>query len=297
MSSMLDKYNKMATEQNKVMQTVTSFIKEAFPFLILIVNILVAVVLSLYDPTLKNPWGPEFFVRLFTNIVSTMVCYSCFVNFGEKNEKMTSTAYAENVRRWGIMSGRIRQNYSEKFMAYCRKQVEIEREELRHYYILNNTMITIEEYETRFKKLSDEQVDKLVASGEIHKKEAKYIKKANEVRYLKPINPILILCGVNKMSLNDVGRDGMRASLKAIAMRPALMFVISTVGAMLGATWKGIDSASAVFNIVWSVLMIVFASYTGYTTGVDSGRKEMDKIKARIFFLERFNAEEGITEQ
>lgn len=297
MSSMLEKYNKAATEQNKIVQAVTAFIKEAFPFVILIVNVLVAVVLSLYDPTLKNPWSPEFFVRLFTNILSTMVCYSCFVTFGEKNEKLTSPSYADNVKKWSFLSGKIRQNYSDKFMAFCRKQVEIEREELRHFHILNNTMITIEEYENRFKKLSDEELDKLVAGGELHEKEAKYIKKANAVRYLKPINPILILCGVNKMNLNDVGRDGINSSVLAIAMRPALMFVISTVGAMLGATWKGIDSASAVFNIVWSVLMIVLASYTGYTAGVDSGRKEMDKIKARIFFIERFNAEEGITEQ
>lgn len=297
MSSMLEKYNKMASDQNKVMQAVTAFVKEAFPFVILVTNIVVVVIFSLYDPTLQNPWTPEFFVRLFINIISTMVCYSCFVNFGEKNEKLTSSSYAENVKRWSTMSGKVRQNYADKFMAYCRKQVEIEREELRHFYILNNTMITIEEYENRFKKLSDEQIDKLVLSGEIHQKEAKYIKKANEIRYLKPINPILILCGVNKMSLNDVGRDGVSSSIKAIAMRPALMFVVSTVGAMLGGMWKGIDSASSVFNIVWSVLMIVFASYTGYTAGVDSGRKEMDKIKARIFFLERFNAEEGITEQ
>ena len=295
--SMLDKYNKVANDQSKAMQAVTEFVREALPFLILVVNILVTVVLSLYDPTLKNPWSPEFFVRLLTNITSTMVCYSCFVHFGEKNEKLTSAAYSENLKKWGAMSGKIRQNYADKFMAYCRKQVEIEREELRHYYILNNTMISVAEYEEQFKKLTNEQIDKLVAHGALHVKEAKYIKKANSVRYLKPINPILILCGVNKMNLNDVGRDGTSSSVKAIAMRPAIMFVMSTMGAMLGASWKGIDSASAVFNIVWSVLMIVLASYTGYSAGVDAGRKEMDKIKARIFFLERFNAEEGFTEQ
>lgn len=295
--SLLDKYEKVAAEQSKVMQVVTTIAKESLPFIILLINVVVSIVFSLYDPSLKNPWTPDFFVRLLTNILSTMLCYSCFVSYGEKNAKMGSEAYAKNLKRWSEISNTVRNGSSTSFMEYCRKQVEIERAELRHYYILNYTMITIEEYEEKYKKLSDEAIDKLVASGELHKREAKYLKKANKPRYLKPINPILILCGVNKLNLNDVGRDGMSASAMSIAMRPAFMFAVSTLGAMLSATWKGIDSASAVFHIVWSVLMIILASITGYTSGTDAGNKEHDKIKARIFFLERYISAEEKTEQ
>lgn len=290
--SWLDKYNDISNKQNKAMQIITVVVREMLPFIILVLNVVVAIVFSLYDPLLKNPWTPEFWIRLITNVMSTMLCYSCFVKYGEKNTKLGSESYSTNLKTWGAMSGEIRQHKADKFIAYCRKQVEKEREDIRHFFILNYTMISIDEYETNYRKLSDEQIDAMVAKGELHKKEGKYIKKANKSRYLKPINPILILCGVNKMNLNDVGRDGISASTWSILARPALMFAVSTLGAMLGATWKGIDSASAVFNIVWSVLMIVLASITGYSAGAEAGRKEMDKIKARIFFIERFNAEE-----
>lgn len=290
--SMLDKYNKFASEQNKAMQVVTTILRDSLPFVILVLNIIASVLMSLFDPTLQNPWSADFFIRLFMNMLTTMVCYSCFVNYGEKNEKLNSETYSANVKRWSEMSGKIRQSCTEKFMLYCRKQVEIEREDIRHFYILNYTMITLEEYDSKYKRLCEEEIDKLVLKGELHRKEAKYIKKANKSRYLKPINPILILCGVNKMNLNDVGRDGMSSATAAIVTRPFLMFALSTFGAMLGATWRGIDSASAFFNIIYSVLMIVIASITGYSAGTDAGRKEMDKIKARIFFIEKFNSEQ-----
>ena len=290
--SMLDKYNKIATEQGKAMKAVTEILKDALPFVILVFNIIVSVFMSLYDTSLQNPWTPEFFFKLFMNLLTTMLCYSCFVSYGEKNEKLSSKTYPENLRVWSEMSGVVRQHKSDEFIEYCRKQVEVEREETRHYYILNYTMISVNEYEERYKRLTDEEIDKLAEKGELHRKEARYIKKANKVIYIKPINPVLILCGVNKLNINDVGRDGTSSALRAIAFRPALMFTISTIGAMLSASWKGIDSASAVFGIVWSVLMIVLASITGYSAGADAGRKEMDKIKARIFFIERFNASE-----
>jgi hypothetical protein len=158
-------------------------------------------------------------------------------------------------------------------------------------------MITLEEYESKYKRLHDEEIDKLVEKGALHRKEAKYIKRANKTRYLKPINPLLILCGVNKLNLNDVGRDGMNAATVAIITRPVYMFLLTTVVTMFSGYWKGLDGASAVFDIIYSVMMIVIASITGYSAGADAGRKEHDKIKGRIFFLERYLATEEKAEQ
>lgn len=292
MSRLIGEYDKIANEQNKVMQAITAFVKDSLPFLILLLNIVVAVTSRLFSTGLQNPFTADFFIELFTNMLTTMVCYSCFVKYGEKNEKLSSTAYAKNLDRWKQMSGEVRSHSSEKFISYCRKQVEAEREEIRHVCILNHTMLTIEEYERDYKKLSDEEVDKLVTQGKLHRKEAKYIKRANATRQLKPINPILILCGVNKMNINDVGRDGMSASTLAIMTRPVYMFVMTTVVTMFSGYWKGLDGASAVFDIIYSALMIVIASITGYSAGADAGRKEHDRIKGRIFFLERYLATE-----
>ena len=297
MSELLNKYNSVASKQNKAMQVITTVIRDSLPFLILLLNIVVAVTSRLFTTGLQNPFTADFFVELFTNTLTTMVCYSCFVKYGEKNEKLESKSYASNLERWQKMSGDVRNHSSEKFILYCRKQVEIEREEIRHFYILNYTMLTIEEYERDYKKLSDVEIDKLVQQGKLNGKEARYIKKANASRYLKPINPLVILCGVNKMNLNDVGRDGMSAATVAILTRPVFMFALTTIVTMFSGYWKGIDDASAVFDIVYSALMIVISSITGYSAGADAGRKEHDKIKGRIFFLERYLAEEGKAEQ
>lgn len=292
MSDLMEKYNKIASDKNKAMQVITEFVKDSLPFLVLLLNIVVAVTSRLFATDLQNPFSADFFIELFTNMLTTMVCYSCFVKYGEKNEKLQSKTYASNMERWKVMSGQVRSQCSDRFIAYCRKQVDLEREELRHVCILNHTMLTIEQYEKDYKKLSDDEIDKLVAKGELHRKEAKYIKRANAVRPLKPINPILILCGVNKMNLNDVGRDGMNASTLAIMSRPVYMFVLTTVVTMFGGYWKGLDGASAVFDIIYSALMIVIASIAGYSAGADAGRKEQDKVKGRIFFLERYLATE-----
>ena len=295
--SLLDKYNDFASKQNKAMQVITTVVRDSLPFLILLLNVVVAVLTRLFDTDIQNPFNADFFIELFTNTLTTMVCYSCFVKYGEKNEKLSNTAYASNMERWKEMSGKVRNQSSDKFIAYCRKQVEIEREDIRHFHILNHTMITIEEYENQYKRLSDEEIDKLVGKGALHRKEARYIKRANKTRYLKPINPILILCGVNKMNLNDVGRDGLNAATMAIITRPVYMFLLTTVVTMFSGYWKGLDGASAVFDIIYSVMMIVIASITGYSAGADAGRKEHDKIKGRIFFLERYLATEEKAEQ
>lgn len=297
MSDLLNKYEHIASEKNKAVQAITAFVKDALPFLILLLNIIVAVTSRLFKADLQNPFTADFFVELFTNMLTTMVCYVCFVKYGEKNEKLLSPAYIANVERWQKMSGEVRQNKSDDFIAYCKRQVEQEREDIRSFYIFNHTMLTLDEYESKYKRLSNDELDELVKKGELHRREARYIKRANATRYLKPINPMVILCGVNKMNINDVGRDGMSAATVSIMTRPIFMFVLAAVVTMFSGYWKGLDDASAFFDIIYSAVMVVIASITGYTAGADAGRKEADKIKGRIFFLERYLAAEKGAEQ
>lgn len=296
MSDLLNTYEKVAKAQYTTKQKVMEFVKSSLPFLILLLNIVLAVVSRLFRTDFQNPFTVDFFIELFTNMLTTMLCYICFVSYGQKNELSASKAYATNLELWKKMSAQVRSQSSDKFIRYCRKQVEIEREDMRHFYILNHTMITVEEYESEYKKLSDYEIDRLAESGKLNRKEAKYIKKANKSRNLKPINPIVILCGVSKMSLNDVGRDGMSAAKMAIITRPIYMFVITAVVTMFSGYWRGLDGASAVFDIIYSVLMIVVASVSGYSAGEDAGRTEHDRIKGRIFFLERYLATETTEE-
>ena len=40
--------------------------------------------------------------------------------------------------------------------------------------------------------------------------------------------------------------------------------------------------------MIFSVVMIIMSSVMGYSSGVSSARKQHEKIKGRIYFLENF---------
>jgi hypothetical protein len=288
MADLSSAYTDSAKKINGVKEAIGKYAKDFLPFIILIVNIVVTVCTKLFYTSLQNPFTADFFIELLTNLITTMFCYSYFVKYGENSEKLGCAAYKGNLERWGKMSGEVRSKSNDRFIDYCREQVEAERTERRHYYILNFTMISLKKYEEVYKLLSDEKIDQLVLNGELSKKEGKYIKKANADHNIKPINPILILCGVNTTHINDVGRNKMSHSTMAILSRPLSMFLLTAVVTMFNGTWHGVDKASVVFDMIYSVMMIILCSIMGFTSGTNAFHKDHDVIKGRIYFLERF---------
>lgn len=288
MSEIGNTYSKIADTQDKFTQAVTRFTRDFFPFIVLILNILLTIGSRLFSTWLENPFTPDFFIALGTNILSTMFCYTCFIRYGELNEKRCSTAYANNVERWGKMSAEVRGNKSEEFSRYCKECEVEEREEKRHSLINNHTMISIEEYDAKYKGKNRKKIKAFVKGGELTRAEGKYINKANATHNVKPINPVLILCGVRASNINDVGRSGISHTTVSILSRPVSMFLLTTAVTMFKGTWVGVGDASAIFEMIYSAFMIVISSVLGYSSGAMSARVEHDKIKGRIYFLERF---------
>lgn len=297
MSEFGNAYSNITLKQNQATRWLVKFGKDFFPFIILFINIAVTICSRLFNAWLENPFTADFFIQLGTNILTTMFCYATFLSFGERNEKALSNNFVTNLETWGKLSGKVRNGYSDAFIEHCREQVEQEREDKRHAIILNNTMITIDKYEKEYKKLSVEEINQLVLSGKISKKDAKYIKKANSTHKVKPINPLLILCGVHESNVNDVGRDGIRHSTVSLLSRPVVMFISTAVITMFKGSWLGVSDASAVFDMIFSILMIVLSSVFGYSSGSTCTKKENDKIKGRIYFLERFMQSQANKEQ
>ena len=85
-------YSKIADTQNRVTQAVTRFSRDFFPFIVLVLNILLTIGSRLFSTWLENPFTADFFIALGTNILSTMFCYTCFIKYGEANEKRCSEA-------------------------------------------------------------------------------------------------------------------------------------------------------------------------------------------------------------
>ena len=281
-------YQDIAEKSMKTTDKAITIIKNFMPFILLILDLVVTVVTRLFSTHLENPFTPDFFIDLATNIFTTMFCYTVFVKYGEQSEKALSATYLDNLNTWGEKSGIVRQKHSDRFIEYCAEQVEIERRDIRHTYIINHTMITIDRYKREFEGLTPMAVDSLVSQGKITRSDAKWIKKANIIPQLKPIKPILILCGVQAGHINDVGRESMSYTTMAILSRPIGLFVFNVIITMISGHWAGITSASVFFDIVYSVFSIVLASIVGYSTGASAAEKDMDRIKGRIYFLERF---------
>ena len=288
MSEFGTSYSNIASKQHEVTKKLVKFGKDFFPFIILLLNIAVSICSRLFNTWLENPFTADFFIQLGTNILTTMFCYATFISYAEKNEKAISKTYGANLEMWGVLSGRVRNGHSDMFIQYCREQVEKEREEKRHAIILNNTMISVEKYEKDYKGLSAKEIRNLVANGKLSQNDAKYIRRANATHKVKPINPLLILCGVHESNINDVGREKISHSTVSMLSRPLVMFILTAIITMFKGSWLGISDASAIFDMIYSILMIVLSSVFGYSSGATTTRIENDKIRGRIYFLERF---------
>lgn len=281
-------YGDIARAEKNIIDKSVGFIRDYLPFVILGLNILLSTVLKLFEGEFRNPFTPDFFISLTVNILTTMFCYICFVPYGETYEKKVMANFCANLEHWSVLSSKVRCGRSEEFGKYCKERINAEREERRYSIISNQTMIPYEIFEKEYRGKSPREIKKIRKSGVITRKEEEAINKANSDIRVKPINPVIILCGVAGASYNDAGRDGIKHSTVAILSRPVLMFVFSAVTTMLGGHFNGVTDWSQIYDMVFSALMIVFASVTGFTAGVTSARKEHDKIKGRIFFIEGF---------
>ncbi len=289
MEEMNNAYSGIAHTSSDFKDKIIKAIRDNFAFIILVFNVLLRIALELFDATVVNPFNVDFFIKLGTDIATTMFCYICFISYGEKMEKLEMQAYNNNLRLWASLSDSVRKSHNEAFTDFCRACADEEREERRRAIILNNTMLSYKKFENEYREKSKKEISDLVKKGELDSSDARYVNKANGVINIKPINPLLILCGVKTTSLNDVGRDGIKPSTISAISRPVSMFILSAVIEMLHGSWRGISTGEEIYNMLLSVLMIVISSVIGYSAGVSAARKEHDKIKGRIFFLEKFN--------
>lgn len=281
-------YSEISTAEDNVKRRIGRVFREYMPFIILVVNIIGYAATKLFNAWLVNPFTPQYFVDLATNVLSTALTFACFIGYGERQEKLNISGYQKNAETWAEMSGKVRTHYSEAFVKHCKARVEQEREEKRLAIISNSTTMSSEYYLRNFRDMSDEKLRELRASGTISREEYKAIKRANGNMRIKPINPLLILCGVRVSHLNDAGRDGISFAKMSLIMRPAFTLIATAFLAMIKGTLIGFEDTSVVYDIIYMALSIVLASYSGYSAGATSARQEFDRIKQRVFFLEDF---------
>lgn len=272
----------------KAIQFVTNFA----PYIILSLNIVFEIVLSLYKVWFSDPFiAADFWVSYFTSVTTSIFCFSFFVPYGAKMERLSMPEYCKNRDLWSAMSAQIRKDRSDEFADFCRKQSDEEREEIRRSILANNTMISYVAYCEEYRGRTRKEIAALVASGRLSKSEATAINRCNGRIRLKPVNPLLILSGVKAQSVNDAGRaDSRFLTAKSILSKPLLMLVISAISSAINREYIGVSDGSFLLDMAISVFTIILASVMGYASGASNAHKESDAIKSRIMFIERFIA-------
>lgn len=292
-------YGKLNSGITTTRQKASGFLKDHLMLIILLVNIITQIVNELWKTSFEeNPFTLAYFLDLIVSIATSMMCYMSFIPLGASEEKEQLTSYHPNKTLWGKMSDIIRNGKNELFRQFCLAQLEIERSDKRRQIICDNTLIGYDDYMKNYFDITKEQVNKLVEQGKITKKEAKYINIANgnrrkRVTKVKPINPVIILSGVEKGVINDAGRSNGNYIVQKVALRPFIMIIISMAFTLLTHatnTYMGFN----LYTIAMDVLKLILASFLGYTAGVNSVRKDNDKTKQRILFLSVFGEKCGV---
>ena len=288
MGKLNEAYEDIAHTGANIKEKLTSVIRENFAFIILFFNIAISVAFALFTPSVENPFNAAFFINLARNITTSMFSFCCFVSWGQKREKLSMPGYSQNTEQWSSLSDMVRTSMSSMFEQYCKIRVEAEREERRRAIISNNTMIDYAVYEKEYKGKTPPAINQCVQQGMLSPDDARFIKRANRRIRVRPINPLIILCGIKISSLNDAGRDGISPSTLSVLSRPVFLFIFNAAISMIHGEWSGISTGSEIFVMISSVFTIILSSVAGYSSGVGAARKEHSKIKSRIFFIENF---------
>lgn len=267
-----------------------SFVIRYFPYILLIGNIVFEILARLFEVGFTVPFTPRFWSTLFINTVTSTLTYACFVFYAEKKHKEEKVSYTEDARIWSTMSQRVRTDFFEEFLAYCKRQYDRECEERRIALIVNNTRITVVQWQERYRAMTDKEIRLCAKRGEILPEDAKYIIKANKHPKLRQIDPLLILSGMRVGDINDAGRSN-SSSVKAVLFRPIPVLVVSIAASMFAGTFIGVSDTSVLFDMLYTAAMVCTAAIFGYSKGIASADQKHNEIRSRIIFLQRFEKE------
>lgn len=290
MNNMDNVYVEMAHKKTQFSEKTSTFVKSNLSTIALVICIVVTIVKELYELGYVNPFSVVFFLNLFTDASITMFCYAVFIPFGKRGEITSNTSYTGNLQVWGKRSSEIRVTGKlSLFNDYCRKQVELEREEIRRMIIFNETTIEYEVYIEKYAGLKKSEIKKLYKAKKIAKEEKRAILRAKKVK-VKPIKPLLILCGVQKASINDAGRSTNHYVAIWYATRPLIILSLAILRSCTNGTFVG---TSHIYGMMMSILSIVIASGIGYSAGSKSIQRENELVKNRILFIDGFLEKEN----
>lgn len=275
-------------QTSKTVQKVKAGVQKYFIFIVLLFNIAFEVVARFYKFG-TQALTPDFFVNYFITTFTSMLCFICFVPLAKNDEMRRSITYKPLVEEWNKLSTKVREGFGKLFAEFCKTRVEEERQDTKKFILANNTMIGFDEYKEKYETKSKKELKQLYINNELSKEDYKAILKCNRVK-VKPINPLIVLNGAKKITVNDAGRGSNYYALIKILQRPFVILISSFIINTITTTFIG-GNQDVVLNVMISLLRIVIASVCGYRTGVNDFKYEQDMIGAKVLFLSLFTKE------
>ena len=279
-------------QKSEAVKKIKNGIQKYLIFFVLLFNILLEVVSKLYTFGLHNPFSAEFVLSVSLSTVTTVVCYLSFIPFGRYDERKRNLDYEDINSTWKNLSTTVRLGFLSLFEIFCKDQVTAERNDAKRYLLENNTVIPFETYKEKYEGMTKKELKALYKSGLISKNDFKTLMRANGYGLFNPtkikaINPVIILAGTSKSSLNDAGRSNSSTIPRKLILRLALSLVVTVVLNSFKARFAG-GGEGVILDMIFSVAQIVVASIGGYSVGVDDFKFTVDKINSRVIFLSLF---------
>ena len=285
-------FDRLEGEKNAVTNKVKGVLSEYLVYFLLFFALAVQIVSKLYTVNVQNIITPSYILGMVTSITITMLVYIVFVPTGSQKELERSDSFHDNMRRWGELSANVRNGRSDPFTLYCRRREESEREERRREIITNGCLMDFEKYKRDYLPMSKKQLRSALKKNEITQEEYSCILKANRTRRVKPINPLLILCGVERYNINDAGRKTRTGISKKILSRPFIILATNILLNSINPVFQGLNNADAVYAMLLSCLSTILSAYAGYVVGVEQIKRRNEIVKNRIFFIENFEEDQ-----
>ena len=251
-------------QTNKTVQKIKTGVQKYLIFIVLLFNISFEVIARFYRFGVQAI-TPDFFINYFVTTFTSMLCFICFIPLGRNDELRRSLTYKPLIEEWSKLSQKVREGFGKLFDNFCKVRVEEERQDSKRFILANYTMIEFDEYKSKYETKSKKELKQLYTNNELSKEEYKAILKCNRVK-VKPINPLIVLNGAKKITVNDAGRGNNSYAFFKVLQRPVVILISSFIINTITTTFTG-GSHDVILNVMLSVLRIVIASVCGYRTG------------------------------
>lgn len=274
----------------QTVDSVTKKAKRTFGDHLNAVSLLVLVLLQIFVPFVtagfRNPFTPDYFFTTACNLASTLMGYYLFIPNGKRDRKKQpdiENAYTEWQRVCDAVKARLLLG---EFRIFCREYAKEEAKRIRERRIdlLENAGIPKEDFENTYLNCPNVKQYK----KKLTKEQYKLILLCRKPVDIRPVSPNFVLAGTEEKGIDSIHADSTYEK-RAMIMKPFVCIAFILITSFLAPEHKeNEDVFVTIVNIVTRIFCVLWASLSGYRTGVKSAECHCIDMKNKTAFIEEF---------